>query len=211
MNKKDSLSVVISVFNGEKYIEDCLKSVSFASEIIVVNNSSTDKTVEVARKYTKNIFTKPNNTMLNINKNFGFSKATGRWILCLDADEEITSDLREEINGVIKNSSSDIDGYWIPRKNIIFGKWIKHTGWYPDHQMRLFKNGKGKFEEKHVHEMIKVNGKTAYLKNFMLHHSSESISQFMQKMNVYTSNEAEQLIKNGYKFNWRDSIRFPIK
>lgn len=209
MSKKITLSVVVSAFNSEKEIEDCLKSVSWAQEIIVVDNSSTDRTLEAAKKYTDNTFTKQNNPMLNVNKNFGFSKATGEWILCLDADERVTPELQKEIKERIGNSR--LSGCWIPRKNIIFGKWIEHTGWYPDHQLRLFKRGKGRFEEKHVHEMIKIQGDTEYLKNNLLHYNYASISQFLGKLNIYVPNEAEQLINNGYKFKWQDVIRVPAK
>lgn len=211
MNKKNMLSVAVSVFNGEKVLDECLKSVSWASEIIVVDSSSTDKTLEIARKYTDKIFTRPNNPMLNINKNFGFSKATGEWILCLDADERVTEELRTEIESRIKNHESGISGYWIPRKNIIFGKWIKHTGWYPDHQLRLFRREKGRFEERHVHEMIKVIGETMYLENNLLHYNYATISQFLNKLNIYVANEAEQLIDSGYKFKWQDAISVPVK
>ena len=209
--KKNQLSVVISVFNGEKELDDCLRSVSFADEIVIVNNSSTDKTEDVVRKYTDKIFTRPNNPMLNINKNFGFSKATGEWILCLDADERVTPELKKEIQSTINNQQSTINGFWIPRKNIIFGKWIEHTGWYPDHQLRLFRNGEGKFPEKHVHEMIKVIGEMDYLKSNLLHYNYTTVSQFLTKLNIYVSNEAEQLLSNGYKFMWQDAIRFPVK
>lgn len=206
------LSVVISAYNSEDKIEDCLKSVGFADEIILVNNSSTDKTENLAKKYTSKIFTRENNLMLNVNKNFGFSKATGDWILCLDDDERITDALAVEIKKIVKDNKSQINGYFIPRKNIIFGKWIEHTGWYPDPQLRLFKNGKGKFEEKHVHEMIKVDGALEYLKEPMLHYNYKSISQFLNKMsNIYASNEAEVLISQGYKVKFADAIRFPLK
>lgn len=211
MSKKNSLSVVVSAFNSEKELEDCLKSAAFAQEIIVVDNSSTDRTLDVATKYTEKVFVRQNNPMLNVNKNFGFSKATGEWILCLDADERVTPELAQEIKSEIKKSNSGINGYWIPRKNIIFGKWIEHTGWYPDHQMRLFRRGKGKFEEKHVHEMIKVQGETAYLMNNLLHYNYATISQFLGKLNIYIPNEAEQLIINGYKFKWQDAISAPAK
>ena len=216
MSKK-ILSAVISVFNGEKYLDECLKSVSFADEIIVVNNSSTDKTLEIAQKYTDKIFTRPNNLMLNVNKNFGFSKATGEWILCLDVDERVTSELKKEIQNLelqnlelqIENSAN---GYWVPRKNIIFGKWMEHTGWYPDHQLRLFKKDKGKFPEEHVHEMVKVEGKVGSLNEHIVHYNYDSISQFLQKLGtIYGPNEADQLIKKGYIFDWRDAIRFPVK
>ena len=210
--KKNLLSVVISVFNGEKHLDDCLKSVAFAQKIIVVNNSSTDKTLEIAKKYTDEIFTRPNNLMLNINKNFGFSKASGTWILSLDADERITPELKKEILSVINSQRSDLDGYWFPRKNIIFGKWIEHTGWYPDYQLRLFRNGKGRFEEKHVHEMVKVEGKVGHLSEHIVHYNYDSTSQFLQKLGaIYGPNEASQLIKKGYIFDWRDAIRFPVK
>ena len=210
--KKNLLSVVISVFNGEKELEDCLKSASFADEIIVVNSSSTDKTLGIAQKYTDKIFTRPNNLMLNINKNFGFSKASGEWILSLDADERITPELQKEILSTLNSQLSTTDGYWIPRKNIIFGKWIEHSGWYPDHQLRLIRRGKGKFPEEHVHEAIKVEGEVGYLKNNITHNNYESISQFLHKLaTIYGPNEAEQLIKKGYSFDFRDAIRFPVK
>jgi len=212
MKKKNMLSVVVSVFNGEEVLDECLKSVSWAKEIIVVNSSSTDRTLEIVKKYTDKIFTRQNNPMLNINKNFGFSKASGEWILCLDADERITPELQEEINNLKLGVNNTINGYWIPRKNIIFGKWMEHTGWYPDPQLRLFKRGKGKFPEEHVHEMVKVEGEVGQLNEHILHYNYNSISQFIQKLGEsYGLNEAEQLIKKGYSFDWRDAIRFPAK
>lgn len=212
MSKNNSLSVVVSVFNGEKNLDDCLKSVVFASEIIVVNNSSTDKTLEIAQKYTDKIFTRPNSLMLNINKNFGFSKASGEWIFSLDADERVTPELQKEILSTLNSQLSTQNGFWIPRKNIIFGKWIEHSGWYPDHQLRLFKKGKGKFPEEHVHEMVKAEGEVGHLKEHILHYNYDSISQFLQKLGtIYGPNEAEQLLKKGYVFDWRDAIRFPVK
>lgn len=205
------LSIVISVYNAEKTIEKCLESAVFADEIIVVNNESTDKTLELAKKYTNKIFTQKNNLMLNINKNFGFLKASGDWILSLDSDEVITQELASEIVGLLKKETN-IRGYYIPRKNIIFGKWIEHTGWYPDHQLRLFKRGEGKFPEKHVHESLKIDGEVGYLKENILHDHYRSIYEFTTKLiNIYAPNEAEQILKSGYVFNHLDAIRFPVK
>lgn len=204
------LSVVISAFNEEKKIEDCLKSLKFADEIIFVDNSSTDKTVRIARKYTDKIFIRPNNSMLNINKNFGFSKASGDWILSLDADERVSKELEEEIKKVVDGAA--VNGYWIPRKNIIFGKKMKHAGWYPDYQLRLIRRGKGEFPEEHVHEMIEVKGQTERLDNPIVHYNYDTVFQFTQKLvNVYALNEAEQMLKKGYKFAWQDAIRMPLK
>lgn len=205
------LSVVISACNEEKKIEECLESVKWADEVIIVDNSSIDKTAAIAKKYTKHVYKRPNNPMLNINKNFGFSKASKEWILSLDADERVSLELKQEIESVIA-SQNEAQGYWIPRKNIIFGKWIEHTGWYPDHQLRLFKKGKGKFPEVHVHEMIKVEGSKEYLLGNIIHHNFETVSQFLRKhIEIYAPNEAEVLLRSGYEFSFRDVFRHPTK
>ena len=215
----NSLSVVISAFNEEERIKDCLESVKdLASEIIFVDNSSLDKTREIAKKYTDKIFTRKNNLMLNVNKNYGFSKATGDWILSLDADERITPELEEEIKEKIGNSdpptgggNSDVVGYWIPRKNIIFGKWIQHSIWWPDYQLRLFRRGKGRFPEKHVHEYLHVEGQTEKLQNPLEHLNYSTISQFIYKMDkIYTESEVEKIISSGKVLTWIDAIRFPV-
>ncbi len=204
--------MVISAFNEEEKIRDCLASVSFADEVIVVDNSSTDKTAQIAKEYKAKIFTRPNNPMLNVNKNFGFAKATGEWILSLDADERITPELKKEIESRIRNYELGINGFWISRKNIIFGKWMEHAGWYPDYQMRLFRRNKGKFPALHVHEMIEVEGKTAHLKEHILHYNFETLSQFIYKhAELYAPNEAENLLKKGYKFSVVDAVRFPAR
>jgi (heptosyl)LPS beta-1,4-glucosyltransferase len=148
--------------------------------------------------------------MLNVNKNYGFSKAKNDWILSLDADERVTDELVAELQELFDNSSMK-NGYWIPRRNIIFGKWIKHTGWYPDHVLRLFKKDKGTFEEKHVHEMIKLDGEAGYLKSDLIHLNYESIAQFLHKtIVIYAPNEAAELQRKGYKFNFSDAFRFPL-
>lgn len=204
------VSVVISAYNEAARIEECLKSVDkIASEIIFIDNTSTDNTVEVARKYTDKIFTRENNLMLNTNKNFGFSKASGPWILSLDADERIEEELAAEI--LAMDEDSLVNGYFIPRKNIIFGKWIQHAGWYPDYQMRLFRKDCGRFEEKHVHELLSVDGPTEHLKNPLYHLNYENISQFLDKMiRVYTISEANSKIEKGYIFDHTDIFRMPI-
>jgi len=206
------LSVVISAYNEEKKIEECLKSAKFADEIIVVDNSSTDKTKDLAKKYTNNIFTQPNDPeKIDLQKNFGFEKATGAWILSLDADERVSEELKYELASLLDHPKPAINGYWIPRKNRIFGKLIEHTGWYPDPQLRLFKRGMGKFESEHVHEHIKIKGEKERLTNHLIHENYETVSQFIKKTIVYAENEAKDLINKGYNFSFFDAIRFPLK
>lgn len=204
------VSVVVSVFNSEKKLDTCLASVgSIASEIIVVDNSSTDRTTEVAKKYTDKIYKRENYPMYNTNKNFGFDKATQPWILNLDADESLTLELAEEISSL--KDVPDLNGYFIPRKNVIFGKWIEHTGWYPDYQLRLFRKDTARFAEQHIHEMIALEGKSAQLKGAIYHLNYDNITHFLEKMiKTYTVSEADSLLKNGYKYKSIDIIRMPL-
>ncbi|MCL4418712.1 glycosyltransferase family 2 protein [Patescibacteria group bacterium] len=205
------LSVVVSAYNEEKKIAKCLKSAEFANEIIFVNNSSTDKTEEIASKYTKNIYKQKNDPLsIDLQKNFGFEKATSEWILSIDGDEEISKELADEIKGLIRKNVIE-NGFWIPRKNYIFGKWIQYSGWYPDYQLRLFRKGKGKYQNRHVHEDLSIEGKTAKLTSHLVHRNYETISDFVNKtVNLYAVNEAQERLRKGYSFSYFDAIRFPL-
>jgi len=151
--------------------------------------------------------------VIDIQKNFGFDKATGNWILSIDADEEVSPKLAEEIKKEMKKEfKNSVNGYYLSRKNIIFGKWIAHSGWYPDFQLRLFKKGKGKFTKAHVHEPLSLNGETKYLKNEVVHHNYNTLTQFLQKaINIYVPSEAKNRLDSGYVFSYADAIRFPLK
>lgn len=207
-----SISVVISTHNRAESLGRTLASVQlFADEIVVVDSGSTDDTVKKAKKFTKYVYSRPNNLMLNVNKNFGFTKATSDWILNLDDDEEIPSDLSKEIRAAVKSAPSDIVGYWIPRKNIIFGRWIQHGLWWPDRQLRLFRREKGLFPERHVHEYLAVTGKTEALTNPYIHHNYDTISQYLGKMqDIYIDSEIQKYESSHYQVVWHDAIRFPI-
>lgn len=212
MNTKLKLSVVISAYNEENKIEECLKSIKFADEIVFVDNFSTDKTIEIAKRYDSRIISVENNLMLNVNKNLGFSKAKGEWILSLDADERVTEELADEIKSIINSSENSVSGYWIPRKNILFGKWIQGEMWWPDYQLRLFKNGKGKFPEQHVHEYVQVEGETKKLTSCLVHENYSSIAQYLNKMDkIYTESEVEKIIKSGQKLNWTHALILPSR
>lgn len=204
------VSVVVSAYNEEKKLGECLESVKkIAKEIVVVNNSSCDKTDEIAKKFTDKVFTRDNYAMLNINKNFGFSKAENEWILNLDADERVTPELASEIDKLPEDTLQN--GFLIPRKNILFGKWIRHSIWWPDYQLRLFRKGKGKFAEKHVHEYIEVEGEVGKLENPIKHLNYESVSQYLYKLEkIYTESEVDNIIKSGRKLSWTDALKMPV-
>ena len=223
---KQSLSVVLSVHNEETNIREALESVkNLANEIIIVDNESTDKTVQIAKKYTKNILDHKNTpNSLNTPKNYGFSKATGDWILSLDADERVSPELAKEINSVIsvpgslrnghtltEVSQTSVNGYWMPRQNLVFGKWLEHGIWYPDYQLRLFRKEKGRFPAIHNHEFLAVEGKTEKLKGHLIHKSYSGITEYIDKFNhTYTDNEAENFLKSGKKIIWIDAVRGPL-
>lgn len=207
------ISVVISAYNEESKIADCLRSVSFADEIIVVDGKSSDRTADIAREHGAKVISRDNNLMLNVNKNFGFTKAENEWILNLDADERVTRELKDEISEVLQSVSDVVAAFSMPRKNIIFGKWIKHTGWYPDRQIRLFRQEKGRFSEKHVHEQLVVEGEISELSEPLEHESYKTISEFLLKFfTIYAPNEAiVQLSAEDYKFRSSDFVKKPAQ
>ena len=207
---KQKVSVVISAYNEESRIEACLNSAKWADELVVIDNSSTDRTSEIAKKYTDKVYLQPNDPLkIDLQKNTGFEKATSDYILSLDADETISEELRKEIEELLKKNNLK-SGYEIPRKNIIFGKWIQNSIWWPDYQLRLFKKGKGKFEKESVHEPIKINGEIGQLNHPLIHENYQTISQYLYKMErIYTEVEASKILKSGRQLDWFDAIRFP--
>lgn len=207
--KKINISVVLVVKNEEKNIERCLTSVKdFADEIIVVDDSSTDKTVEIAKKFTDKIFLHKSLGYVEPARNFAISKATGDFVLILDADEELTKSLGETLRSISEGSDSDV--VVIPRKNITFSSWIKNTGWWPDYQIRFFRKGKVIWKDK-IHSVPEVQGIEKKLEakeeNALVHHNYQSISQFILKLDRYTTTEAEE-VKNE-KFRPEDLIKKP--
>lgn len=207
---KPTVSVVISAFNEEKKLPATLDAVSWAAERIVVDNSSTDGTSGIAKKHGAQVFRQPNKLMLNINKNYGFTKAKSDWILNLDADEVVTPELKAEIERVLSDPDPLVNGFWIARKNIIFGKWVKHGLWWPDRQLRLFRRGKGKFPCVHIHEYIEVEGKSENLDEPYIHYNYDSVAQYLSKLDRCTKSEMISLKEAGYAIAWYDAIRFPM-
>ena len=206
----NSISVCLATFNEEKNIKNCLESVKWADEIIIVDGTSSDRTVEIARKYTSKIIIRENPLMFHINKQKAFEAATKKWILYLDADERLDEKLRKEILSAVKKK--EFNGFWIPRKNIIFGKWIKHSLWYPDHQLRLFKQGKAFLPCKSVHEQPELSGKAGYLKNHLIHENYQTIFQYVERLNnLYTKNDVRVFLRKKKKIHWHDAIRFPVQ
>ncbi|OGG21092.1 hypothetical protein A3E72_05455 [Candidatus Gottesmanbacteria bacterium RIFCSPHIGHO2_12_FULL_43_26] len=187
------LSVVLATFNEEENIGKCLESCrGLASEIVVVDGSSTDSTREILKKYDARVLVRDNLRNFHINKQLAIENARAEWILQLDADEALSPKLKEEIKSVI-DSGKDADGYWIPRKNYFLGRFLKKGGQYPDYTLRLYRRGKGMLPAKNVHEQAVVSGKTASLKNDLLHYSYPDFAHYLEHFNRYTDFLAEEL------------------
>ena len=199
------LSAVSAVYNEEENLRDCLDSVKgLADEIVIVDGGSTDKTLEIAKSFGAKIIKTDNPPIFHINKNKAIDAARGDWVLQLDADERVSSELLKEIKNAISNNS-DINGYWIPRSNYFLGHFLKKGGQYPDYTMRLYKKGKGRLPAKDVHEQAEVEGKTGYLKNDLLHFRDKSFKKYLSGLDRYTTimslhMEKDNLGKNPFVF-----------
>jgi glycosyltransferase involved in cell wall biosynthesis len=202
-----TLSIVIITLNEERNIVRCLKSLRFSKKVfgriesIVVDAQSQDKTVVVARQLGAKVFTRVWKGYGD-QKNWALAKARGEWILSLDADEELTTSLIAEIEKAVSQNSEEVDGYFIKRKAFFLGKWIRHCGWWPDAQLRLFKRGRGAFTIEPVHEGLEVKGKTLELNEPMNHYTYDSIHQYLEKMNRYSDLSIIE-IKQKKKFFWK--------
>ncbi|MCK4816068.1 glycosyltransferase family 2 protein [bacterium] len=163
-----TISICIICFNEEKNIRRCLESSTWADEIIAVDSMSQDRTLEIVREYTDKVYQKAWSGYID-QKNFALSKAKSDWVLSIDADEEISQGLQEEIRKEIEKKDAK-DGYRIPRLSFYQGRWIKHSGFYPDRQLRLFRRNKGYWVGKRVHERVHVNGEIGLLKSDLLHY-----------------------------------------
>ena len=187
------VSVVIITKNEEINIEEALKSVADAKEIIVVDSFSTDRTVDICRQYTDKIYQHEWQGFAR-QKQMAVDYAEGPWVLILDADERVTPELKSEIARNI--SSTDLNGFWIPRENYFIGRRIRHGGWWPDHTLRLFKKDKGRLEHREVHERVVVEGSTGYLKNPLRHYTYRSVSDFVERMERYSTLAAKEIRNN---------------
>lgn len=186
------LSVVLATYNEENNISACLESVvSWCDEIIVVDGSSQDKTVYIAKHFGARILVTQNHPLFHINKQLAIDKARGDWILQLDADEIVTPELRKEIDQAIKKK--DINGYWLPRKNYFLGRFLMKGGIYPDYTLRLYRRNKGKLPLKDVHEQAVVEGQTDYLKTPLIHMADTSLARYTLRFKRYTDFIAKQL------------------
>lgn len=201
--EKPKISVTVITLNEEKELPQCLASVrNIADEVIVVDSGSTDATLTIANNFGAKIYFRKFDNYAN-QKNFAAEKASGEWILSLDADEKVSAKLSDEIISKLHNTNSKYVAYSIPRKNFIFGKFIRFTRWQPelDRHIWLWKKGRGHWVGD-VHEEVVVNEAMDHLKNAKIHHQYDNVSEFLQMMNRYSEIDADERVKNGVKFSF---------
>jgi len=188
MEKQKLISAIIIVKNDEKKIGECLESVGWTDEIIVVDTGSTDKTVEIAKKFTNKVYDCPSGSYSDW-RNFGLSKAKSKWVFYIDSDERCTEELASEIVKRI-NSQTRYSLFVIPRRNIILGKEMKHGGWWPDYVKRLYKKNDLEKWTGDLHEEPVYSGKFDYLKSPLIHLKHDNLSDMLKKTNEWSAVEA---------------------
>jgi glycosyltransferase involved in cell wall biosynthesis len=194
---KAKLSVVIITRNEIANIERCLRSVSFAQEVVVLDNGSTDGTVELARELGAVVHTTTDWPGFGLQKNRALALATGEWVLSLDADEWVSDALREELLEVIDSPEAMKRAYDMPRLSSFCGQYMRHGGWYPDRVLRLFPRGQARFSDDAVHERVNASLPVFSLRCDLMHESTPSLEWSTDKMNRYSTARAADLNRIG--------------
>jgi len=189
------LSVIVPTFNEEETLRDCLESVRFADEILVIDSYSTDGTVGIARELGSRVL-QHEYVYSAKQKNWAIPQATHEWVLLVDADERVTPELREEILALLASGPGH-DGYWIPRANHFLGRRIRRCGWGTDKVIRLFRRDVARYQDREVHAEIDLPGPLPVLRHPLEHRSFRSFGQYWRKLQIYSEWGAAQLYKEG--------------
>jgi glycosyltransferase involved in cell wall biosynthesis len=202
------ISAVLITYNEEEKIQRALESLQAVSdEIVVVDSHSTDATVESCSRYTDRVLTKSWQGYRD-QKQFATDQASHEWVLSLDADEALSSQLEEEILHW-KEQDNNFEGYYLPRKTFFMGRWIEHTTWYPDWQLRLFRKSCGRWGGGRVHESFRVTGPTARFKGQIYHHTYASFSEYLEQLERFSSLAARDRFEEGQRAQWFNVLFHP--
>jgi glycosyltransferase involved in cell wall biosynthesis len=207
--EKIQCSVCILTYNEEKNNQECLESVTWADEIIILDSFSTDRTLEICRKYSDRIYQQKFGGF-GPQRNAAVQYASHDWVLSVDADERVTEELREEIRKKL-SSPPEADAYFVPRKSHFLGKEIRHCGWYPDYrQLQLFNKMKMIYRSDRVHEGYQLSSRASCLHGHILHFPFSDVEEFLRKMTWYSSLAAEDMIEAGRAFRFYQLFTHPL-
>lgn len=191
------LSVAIITLNEERNLAECLASVAFADEIVVVDGGSHDRSCEIARAAGARVIEAPDWQGFGVQKNRAIAACSGDWVLSIDADERVPPKLRDEIQTALSNSAFDV--YEIPRSSYYCGRFMRHSGWWPDHVRRLFRRGTARFSPVPVHESLETDRNVGRLHHPIEHWSYRTMEQVLDKVNHYSSLSAPMVIQRGHR------------
>lgn len=202
------ISAIVVCFNEEDNIRDCLESLKWVDEIVVVDSYSTDRTVEICRRYTDRVIQRPW-TGYRDQKAFAHSQATKQWVFLVDADERVTPELREEVRQALARFGPRCAAFAVPRLVYYLGRWWWRGGWYPDYDVRVFRRDRATWGGRDPHEKILVEGKVKRLRNPLHHYSYRDISDHIDRVNHFTSVAARELRAAGRRWRWVDNLGRP--
>lgn len=209
MSDRKRISVSLITFNEEENIRACIKSVKWADEIVIVDSFSTDRTVDIAAEYTERIHQRAWHG-INDQRQFALGQCSEEWVLCVDADERVTPELRVEILKLLDGDGPDCNGFLIPRKTLYLGRWIKHCGWYPAHKLRLFRRSKGRFGDNDPHDRVILEGETKKLRGDLLHLTYRDMAHNADTINSFTTTRADRFVKRGKTTGFLDLTLHPL-
>ncbi len=199
MNEKVPVSVYVLTFNNQRTIEQCLKSLDWAAELIVVDSFSTDGTYEICKRYTGKTFQRDWAGHRD-QYQYAADLTTQDWAMFVDADEEVPPALANEIRDEVRSGAPGIDAFYVYRRTYYLGRWIQYGGWYPDGEIRLYRRGKGRWEGG-LHAKIVAEGKIKSLRSQYLHYTYRNISDQIQTIDKYSQIAAEDMVREGERFS----------
>lgn len=195
-----SLSAVLIVKNEEQSLAACLEKLTWADEIVVLDSGSSDATLDVARRYTTHVYVDTDWQGFGVQRQRAQARASGDWILMVDADEHVTDQLRNEIQKIVMQNDQDFV-YEVPRLTWCFGGFIRHSGWYPGYTLRLYPNSRAKYASQRVHEKLEYpdSMKRKQLSGDLLHYTYSNLREYLAKSSSYAAEWAEQRYEQGRK------------
>lgn len=205
-----TISAVVLTRNEARHLPDCLATLQWADEILVLDSGSTDATVALAHAADARVETRPF-THFGDQREAALRLARHPWVLFVDADERVTPELAAEVQRTVAADSAEV-GWWLPRKNYFWGKQVRYSGWYPDYQLRLLKPAAARFDpDQHVHEVATLNGRDGKLQTPLLHINYESWGEFWNKQRDYARHESEKLRVRGIPWKPHSVILQPLR
>jgi len=203
------ITALVLTLNEEDNITECLKTLAWADKVLVLDSGSTDRTVEIAQSLGAEVFFHPFKNYAD-QRNYALSLVQTEWVLFVDADERVPPELAAEVREAAEEEG--FSGWWIPRKNYICGRWIRHGGWYPDYQLRLLRPDRARYDPAwEVHEIVVIEGETGHLRNHLIHYNYRTWGEFIARQKAYLPLEVRTLRRRGMRAKVWSPLSMPVR